>query len=72
MADHYGVDDGHAHPAKLGENQREGEAHRGRKVLAKSFQMKHGLLCDEVYGEEKEEANKRSEEGGNSYVASRD
>src|SRR6202051_3451335 len=54
MANHHGVHDGHAHPAKLGEDQREGKAHRGRKFLAKSFQMNHGWLCDEVYGEESE------------------
>ena len=45
MADHDGVHDGHAHPAKLGEHQRQGEAHRGRQFFAKSFQANHGSGC---------------------------
>ncbi len=37
MADHDGVNDGHAHPAEFGEHQRQGEAQRGGKFFAKSF-----------------------------------
>ena len=44
MADHDGVHDGHAHPAKLGEYQRQGEAHRGRQFFAESFQANHGTV----------------------------
>jgi hypothetical protein len=59
MANHNGVDDGHAHPAKLGKNEGQGEAHRGWQFFVESFQANHGLLCDEVYGEESEQANLR-------------
>ena len=36
-ADHHGVDDGHAHPAEFGEDEREREAQSGGELLAKCF-----------------------------------
>jgi hypothetical protein len=40
-ADHHGVHDHHAHPAKFGEDEREGEAERGREFAAEWRKREH-------------------------------
>ena len=63
VADHHGVDDAHAHPAELGENERKREANRGAQFGAKSLQADHerGDEVQAVYGGARNEANKRAE-----------
>jgi len=40
-ADHHGVHDDHAHPAEFGEDERKGEAQRGRKFAAQGGKREH-------------------------------
>jgi len=47
-ADHHGVDNGHAHPADFGENEREGEVQSGTELGAKSGESEHGSV-ERVY-----------------------
>jgi hypothetical protein len=43
MADHYGVDDGHAHPTEFREDQGKGEPDGGAQLFAKNGKAKHDL-----------------------------
>src|SRR5579883_1326759 len=42
MADHDGIDDAHGHPADLGKDEREGEAHSWAQLAAKCSEADHG------------------------------
>jgi hypothetical protein len=41
-ADHHGVNDGHAHPADFGEDERESEAEGGTEFVAENGEEGHG------------------------------
>jgi hypothetical protein len=53
MADHDGVHDAHGHPAKFGENERDGEFDGGAKLFAKIGEKGHRWKSDKIALEEK-------------------
>src|SRR5260370_9822262 len=59
--DHHGIDDGHAHPAEFGEDQRNGEPQSGAKFGAKCLESNHEreIRGTSVCGDEKRSKRRR-------------
>src|SRR5229473_2026186 len=58
---HHGIDDGHAHPAEFGEDQRNGEPQSGAKFGAKCLESNHEreIRGTSVCGDEKRSKRRR-------------